>query len=210
VQLGSIVEYDLSQALSDLRHLVYDVEGWNRDIPVPFDGIDLLQRACVINIHLLRSMPAVIESTLETRSAEALRCGYLLFGMTVMDTLSFNSQIIRSSVRPVSRYNRPLTSELTSGMAHMLHGKFVGASLEGGLTKRERLWLLVLTAIAYQKESIERSCIEQELAAMLTGSVSDMNSVLRETVWMEGELDGVALELWASVTSRQRMREVIL
>jgi hypothetical protein len=193
-----------------LRRLVNDVELWNRNIPVPFDGIDLLQRACVINMHLLQLIPAVMHRCFRTRSEEALHCGYLLFGMTVMETLSFNSQIVQSSGRPASRYNRTMASEPTSGMASMLYGKLIEASGECVMTNAERLWLLVLTAIAYQEECTERSCIEEELAMMLTGPASDMKSILHETVWMEGELDGVAFELWDSVTSRHRVHQPIL
>jgi hypothetical protein len=174
---------------------------WNRDIPVPFDGMDLLQRACVINIHLLRSIPAVMDCSFGTRSEEALHCGYLLFGMTVMETLSFNTQIIGSSGRPVNHYNRPIISEPASGMANMLHRKLIEASAEGGLTNAERLWLLVLTAISYQEECVERFCVEQELAVLLSGSANDMNSILHETLWLTGALDGVALELWNWVSS---------
>jgi hypothetical protein len=92
----------------------------------------------------------------------------------------------------------------------MLHGKLIECISERALTNAERLWLLVLAAIGYQEESVERSWIEQELAPMLTGSASDIIGSLHEMVWMGWELNGVASELWASVTSRRRMNQILL
>jgi hypothetical protein len=198
--------YEPQQVLSQLRGLVHDVELWNRDISVPFDGIDLLQRICVINKLLLRDVPASQQGCFGTRSDEALHCGYLIFGMTIMDSLGFNMLILHANGRPASRYNRVLVSEPVCGMANMLHGKLNAAREEGALTQAQRLWLLVLAAIAYQQESAERLSIEQELSEMLPDSVSDMISVLNETVWMEGQLNGVASELWTSISSRHGIK----
>lgn len=191
--------YGIHLIVEDVRGLSMDVDAWEHEEKVAFDGMDLLQRCCFIVMTLMQMWEEIENEKDPSIHDEVLILGSLIFTGFLTDLLNFNGQIIQVRGRyPTGIYR----SEPLYEIAKLLRKSLDRAELCEPLAYETQLWAIVLGAVV-SWGTTDRMWFESRLLSLIVErnlqTCEDMMAVLLENVWLASDFSWYASELWQAV-----------